>query len=158
MDTSPTVSTLALRESPENRPITGEIMSFTNESTIALKAPPMITPTARSITLPRAMNFLNSDTKFFMLFSFSPLCLPACSAQYVCKLLCAAHGLYLHIVHAIAGVPYRGVFAQCHGYVALIPCTISLSISSDASIYFFKVEITLLKSNSKIKSLLYSLH
>ena len=35
-------------------------MSFTNESTIALKAAPMITATAKSTTFPRIKNSLNS--------------------------------------------------------------------------------------------------
>ena len=35
-------------------------MSFTNESTIALKAAPMITATAKSTTFPRIKNALNS--------------------------------------------------------------------------------------------------
>ena len=38
----------------------GMMMSPTNESTILPKAPPMITPTARSITLPFSANSLNS--------------------------------------------------------------------------------------------------
>ena len=41
-------------------PTIGMIMSFTNESTIFPKAAPIITPTARSITLPFIANALNS--------------------------------------------------------------------------------------------------
>src|SRR5262245_28694185 len=37
--------------------------SPTSESTILPKAPPMMTPTARSITLPLTANSLNSDAK-----------------------------------------------------------------------------------------------
>src|SRR6185437_13542322 len=42
------------------RPIIGMMMSVTSESTILPKAAPMITPMARSTTLPRNANFLNS--------------------------------------------------------------------------------------------------
>src|ERR1700733_12082596 len=38
------------------------MMSPTSELTIAPKAAPMITPTARSTTLPRIANFLNSSS------------------------------------------------------------------------------------------------
>jgi hypothetical protein len=40
--------------------ITGMMISFTKEDTIALKAPPMMMPTARSITFPLEINALNS--------------------------------------------------------------------------------------------------
>ncbi len=43
-------------------PITGMKMSWTAELTIAPKAAPMITPTARSTTFPRSANFLNSSS------------------------------------------------------------------------------------------------
>ena len=43
------------------RPTTGMITSFTSESTILPNAPPMITPTARSTTLPFTANSRNSD-------------------------------------------------------------------------------------------------
>jgi hypothetical protein len=39
----------------------GMMTSPTSESTILPKAPPMITPTARSITLPLTANSLNSE-------------------------------------------------------------------------------------------------
>src|SRR6185437_1639182 len=42
------------------RPMIGMMMSVTSESTILPKAAPMITPMARSTTLPRNANFLNS--------------------------------------------------------------------------------------------------
>ena len=45
---------------PTNKPKKGLIIYLTKELTIAVKAPPMITPTAKSITLPRDMNSLNS--------------------------------------------------------------------------------------------------
>src|SRR2546421_6109841 len=44
---------------PPNIPITGVITSFVMESTIAVNAAPIITPTARSTTFPRRMNSLN---------------------------------------------------------------------------------------------------
>src|SRR6185436_12120484 len=45
---------------PSKSPIGGIRMSFTSESTILPKAAPMTTPTARSMTLPRIANSLNS--------------------------------------------------------------------------------------------------
>ncbi|MNR34612.1 hypothetical protein D3C85_1524010 [compost metagenome] len=56
---------------PMMRPITGMIRSLTTESTILPKAAPMITPTARSITLPRIAKVRNS---LIMLIGYSPLC------------------------------------------------------------------------------------
>src|SRR5437868_10765593 len=53
---------------PVNRPTTGMMMSLTSESTILPNAPPMITPTARSTTLPFNANSRNSDMND-MLFS-----------------------------------------------------------------------------------------
>jgi hypothetical protein len=44
----------------------GMIRSPTTESTILPKAPPMITPTARSMTLPLMANSLNSLTMLMM--------------------------------------------------------------------------------------------
>ena len=38
----------------------GMMMSLTSELTMAVKAAPMMMPTARSMTLPREMNSLNS--------------------------------------------------------------------------------------------------
>jgi hypothetical protein len=48
---------------PVARPITGIRTSETIEPTIAPKAPPMMTPTAMSTTLPLRANALNSETK-----------------------------------------------------------------------------------------------
>src|SRR5512143_448016 len=45
---------------PVTRPMTGMIRSLTSESTILPNAPPMITPTARSTTLPLTANSRNS--------------------------------------------------------------------------------------------------
>lgn len=45
---------------PMNILTTGMTMLFTREVTIELKAPPTTTPMARSTTLPRLMNSLNS--------------------------------------------------------------------------------------------------
>ena len=58
---------------PKSAPMTGMKMSFTREVTILVKVLPMMTPTAMSITLPRMMNSLNSDTMpfFFSMFLFS---------------------------------------------------------------------------------------
>ena len=50
---------------PINNPITGITTSFTKEVAIAVNAPPMMTPTARSNTLPREINSLNSAIKPF---------------------------------------------------------------------------------------------
>src|SRR5437764_13649553 len=47
---------------PISRPTTGMMRSFTSESTILPKAVPMITPTARSTTLPLTANSRNSLT------------------------------------------------------------------------------------------------
>ena len=43
-------------------PIGGISTSFTSDDTIFPNAPPMMTPTARSMTLPRIANSLNSCT------------------------------------------------------------------------------------------------
>lgn len=40
------------------------MISLTRELTIVVNAPPTTTPTARSITLPRLMNSLNSSINF----------------------------------------------------------------------------------------------
>ena len=45
---------------PKIRPIKGVKILFTKLVTMEEKAPPTITPTAKSKTLPRAINFLNS--------------------------------------------------------------------------------------------------
>ena len=45
---------------PVAREMTGMMMSLTSEVTMVLKAPPTITPTAISMTLPRMINSLNS--------------------------------------------------------------------------------------------------
>src|SRR6185437_12322993 len=43
-------------------PMIGMMMSPTSDCTMLLKATPMITPTARSMTLPRKANFLKSSS------------------------------------------------------------------------------------------------
>ena len=48
-------------------PINGINMSFTSDVTIALKALPIITPTAKSSTLPLEIKVLNSLKNFFIL-------------------------------------------------------------------------------------------
>ena len=52
---------------PAKIPSRGLIKFFTKDCTIAVKAAPMITPTAMSITLPREINSLNS---LIMLYSY----------------------------------------------------------------------------------------
>src|SRR3954464_6900577 len=47
---------------PNNNPIGGMMISFTNDVTIFPNAPPMTTPTAMSTTLPFIANSLNSLT------------------------------------------------------------------------------------------------
>ena len=54
---------------PVRRLITGMIISFTREFTIDWNAPPIITPTARSITFPLAINSLNSAINPFLAIS-----------------------------------------------------------------------------------------
>ena len=48
---------------PRRMPRRGVIISETRELTILEKAPPMMTPTARSTTLPRLMKVLKSSKK-----------------------------------------------------------------------------------------------
>src|SRR5260370_21530857 len=55
---------------PSSRPIGGIITSSTSEDTIFPKAAPIITPTAKSTTLPRMANSLNSLNTGFLLCSF----------------------------------------------------------------------------------------
>ena len=57
--------------------ISGEIMSATSEETILPNAPPMMIPTAMSMTFPRKANALNSCRVFFikrMLSGKGPVC------------------------------------------------------------------------------------
>ena len=51
---------------PKTRPTSGMMTSATSESTILPKAAPMITPTARSITLPLTANSRNSFRKLMV--------------------------------------------------------------------------------------------
>ena len=57
----------------KNRPISGLMMSSTSAVTMAVKAPPMTTPTAMSSTLPRMANALNSSKNFLMPLFFSSI-------------------------------------------------------------------------------------
>src|SRR5215471_8280979 len=59
---SPLITRKKLEKSapPSARPMGGISTSLTSELTILVKAAPMITPTAKSTTLPRTANFLNS--------------------------------------------------------------------------------------------------
>ena len=52
--------TFIMRGNVVDRPIGGIKTSLTSEVTMAPKLAPMITPTARSTTLPRMMNVLNA--------------------------------------------------------------------------------------------------
>ena len=54
------VKSRSLKSLPPIMPISGVISPDTMELTIATTARPMTTATARSMTLPRAMNSLNS--------------------------------------------------------------------------------------------------
>ena len=74
------LSTVHSDEMPFSSPPTaqfmsGIIMSFVRLVTIAVNAAPITTPTARSITLPRVINFLNSAQSFLIAFIE---CFPAC--------------------------------------------------------------------------------
>src|SRR5690348_9405103 len=59
---SPLITRKKLEKStpPSARPIGGISTSLTSELMMAVKDAPMMTPTARSTTLPRTANFLNS--------------------------------------------------------------------------------------------------
>ena len=66
---------------PKRAPMTGMSRSFTRDWTMAVNALPMMMPTAISITLPRVMNSLNSETMpFFSIVLFS---LPWNMVQYI---------------------------------------------------------------------------
>ena len=73
---------------PKIAPTMGMIRSFTIESTILPNAAPMITPTARSITLPLRANSLNSD---IMLMGFSGNCGEAAKGWRLGRII-PAHG------------------------------------------------------------------
>src|SRR5262245_24917819 len=57
---------------PVIAPITGITRSPTSEFTIPEKAAPMMTPTAKSTTLPRSANFLNSSSMTVHLAAHGP--------------------------------------------------------------------------------------
>src|SRR5690242_11840798 len=58
-----TTKKLAKSTPPRARPMGGIRTSLTSELTIPVKEAPMITPTAKSTTLPRTANFLNSEIR-----------------------------------------------------------------------------------------------
>ena len=58
---------------PKTKPIIGVKILLTRLVTIDEKAPPIMTPTAKSITFPLAINFLNSSIFFSR--HLPPLCL-----------------------------------------------------------------------------------
>ena len=66
MPTSPIWMTTSEKSALKNRPMMGEMMSFTRELTMAVKAEPTTTPTAISSTLPRMAKALNSSKNFLM--------------------------------------------------------------------------------------------
>src|SRR5712664_2306387 len=55
---------------PSSRPIGGMITSSTSDETVFPKAAPIITPTAKSMTLPRMANSLNSFSMDVLLYFF----------------------------------------------------------------------------------------
>jgi len=69
----PSPMTTSEKSALKNRPISGLMMSSTNAVTMAVKAPPMTTPTAMSSTLPRMANALNSSRNFLMPLFFSSI-------------------------------------------------------------------------------------
>ena len=69
----PSPMTTSEKSALKNRPISGLMMSSTNAVTMAVKAPPMTTPTAMSSTLPRMANALNSSKNFLMPLFFSSI-------------------------------------------------------------------------------------
>ena len=69
----PRPMTTSEKSALKNRPISGLMMSSTSAVTIAVKAPPMTTPTAMSSTLPRMANALNSSKNFLMPLFFSSI-------------------------------------------------------------------------------------
>src|ERR1019366_4869471 len=96
---------------PRIIPIGGMMMSFTIEVTIAPKAAPMITATARSRTLPFIMNALNSCNMFVSLF-LSLLWHPACWAA---RYFCLAMILSLIFAYVAAGT----IFLSASSFLAL---------------------------------------
>jgi hypothetical protein len=87
----PLISTVQVEKSgrPPKMPKMGVMMSFTREFTIDVKAAPMITPTARSRTLPRRTNFLNPSSMAVPLCPTVIVRLAAVSPYY-----CAPRGEY----------------------------------------------------------------
>ena len=69
----PRPMTTSEKSALKNRPISGLMMSSTSAVTMAVKAPPMTTPTAMSSTLPRMANALNSSRNFLMPLFFSSI-------------------------------------------------------------------------------------
>ena len=62
-------------------PMIGMMMSATSDVTIAPNAAPMITPTARSTTLPRIANFLKSSSIAPLLFALTERAIGAASCR-----------------------------------------------------------------------------
>ena len=78
---------------PKSVEIRGMTMSFTKESTILPKAPPIMTPTARSTTLPLTAKALNS----FMMFDATHFSLILLFISATESLLSGLRAFYLKI-------------------------------------------------------------
>ncbi len=86
---------------PKRVEMRGMTMSFTNESTILPKAPPIMTPTAKSMTLPLTAKALNSFMMFgatnfsfkFRLISANHTLLSGVRAFYL-KIVSLSNSLY----------------------------------------------------------------
>ena len=66
ISTPNTVAASSVKSTRTKSPITGEIMSFTRDVTIAVNAAPTTIPMAISITFPCIANSLNSFIKFLI--------------------------------------------------------------------------------------------
>src|SRR6187200_3542574 len=80
-------------------PMIGMMSSPTSDVTIAPKAAPMMTPTARSITLPRIANFLNSSN------IIPPLLLNPRISDATCIACAPRYGVLREITHSFGGTP-----------------------------------------------------
>src|ERR1035438_1556061 len=124
---------------PSNRPIGGIKMSSTNDDTIFPNAAPIATPTARSITLPRIANSLNSLSISFSL-RFSSLILHHAGAGILgLRLVAASSASADKSVHAstFRGADYiepgakEGVVSQIKKSAPQFACAIALARPRD---------------------------
>ena len=79
------ISRAVFRDVMDRRFDGGIITSPTKEFTMPPKAPPITTPTARSITLPRMANVLNSDKS--PIFNFYIICLQSFSFYLIMQVI-----------------------------------------------------------------------